>query len=160
MRGLIMQKSINLLKQLRQILFKSLNSLSEKQLLIIPEGHNNNILWNIGHVVAVQQALQYRLSGLEMYISQDVYIAFQKGSSPKDWENTPNIKEIKSFLLELPEKLDYDFQAGKFREFSEYETSAGITLSNIEDAILFNNFHEGLHLGVIMSLKKCVQRSG
>ena len=32
----------------------------------------------------------------------------------------------------------------------------GNTLTNVTDALQFNNYHEGLHLGVIMSLKKFV----
>ncbi len=152
----MMKKSIEILKQIRQLVFKSLNSFTEEQLLNIPEGRNNNILWNVGHVIAVQQALQYKLSGLEMYITEDFYIDFQKGSSPDDWEGTPDITEIKSLLLELPEKLDQDYHAKKFQDFNEYTTSAGIVLSDIEDAILFNNFHEGMHLGIIMSIRKYV----
>ncbi|MGB5463369.1 MAG: DinB family protein, partial [Aureibaculum sp.] len=30
------------------------------------------------------------------------------------------------------------------------------TLNNIQDAIEFNNFHEGIHLGYILALKKLV----
>ncbi len=35
-------------------------------------------------------------------------------------------------------------------------TSAGIRLESVEDAIAFNNFHEGIHLGYVMALKKAL----
>jgi hypothetical protein len=33
-----------------------------EQLNKIPEGYNNNLIWNIAHVVVVQQMLVYKLS--------------------------------------------------------------------------------------------------
>lgn len=38
------------------------------QLNKIPEGFNNNLIWNIGHEIVAQQALIYKSSGLEGYI--------------------------------------------------------------------------------------------
>ena len=40
------------------------------------------------------------------------------------------------------------------KEYQQYITSQGFSLNNIEEAIQFSNFHEGIHLGIIMSLKK------
>jgi hypothetical protein len=56
----------------------------------------------------------------------------------------------------LPSTLEEDFEAGIFKEYSAYKTSTGFVIDSMEKAIIFNNFHESLHLGVIMSLKKLV----
>ena len=40
--------------------------------------------------------------------------------------------------------------------YNAYETSVGIVLGNIEDALKFNNFHEGIHLGTILAQRKMV----
>jgi len=36
------------------------------------------------------------------------------------------------------------------------KTMIGYEVKNFDDALLFNNFHEGTHLGVILSIKKFI----
>ena len=43
-----------------------------------------------------------------------------------------------------------------FQNFNEYPTSTGFVLKNNRDSMEFNNFHEGLHIGVIMAIRKLV----
>lgn len=39
----------------------------------------------------------------------------------------------------------------------EYTVStANFTLKSIDDAMQFNNFHEGIHIGIILQLRKFV----
>ena len=47
-----------------------------------------------------------------------------------------------------------DYQNKIFEEYEEYTTSVKVTLSSVEDAIQFNNYHEGIHLGVVLSQLK------
>ena len=43
----------------RELFLDLVNSLSVDQLNKIPEGFNNNIAWNFGHIVITTQALCY-----------------------------------------------------------------------------------------------------
>jgi hypothetical protein len=52
------------------------------------------------------------------------------------------------------DRLDRDYQEGIFRHYVPYKTSYGVELNNIDDAIIFNNIHEGLHLGYMMAMVK------
>lgn len=149
-------KSIELLKTTRVALLKTVENLSDEQLIKIPAGFNNNILWNLAHLAVTQQALNYKLSGLPTYVSEQLMEENKKGSSPSSWSKVPDVKFIKEQLIELPEILGRDYEAGKFKQFNNYMTSAGYELKNIDDSILFNNFHEGIHLGSVMALKKLV----
>ena len=115
----------------------------------IPDGFNNNLLWNFGHCVVTQQLLCYKLSGLEMQIETDLIEQLCKATSPKDWTTPPDIQVLRELAISLPEKLAFDYADGRFKEFKPYETSAGVTLSCVEDAIEFNNFHEGIHVGYV-----------
>lgn len=149
-------KDIEMLQQTRALVERLIADLSENQLLIIPRGFRNNILWNVGHMVVAQQILHYKLSRLEMYISAELISNFRKGTSPADWSTTPDIAEVKHFLMELPARLSSDYKNDAFKAFQPYTTSTGPELRDIEDAIAFNNFHEGLHTGIIMALKKII----
>ena len=132
------------------------DGLSRDQLLAIPASHRNNILWNLGHVVVTQQRLHYRLSGLDMYVTTETEEAFRTGTSPSDWTNTPDVERIRRLLDELPERLRVDLDARRFGGFRQYTTSTGIVLRSIEDALVFNHYHEGVHMGVMLSLRKLV----
>jgi len=68
--------------------------------------------------------------------------------SKKDWKKSLDL------LATLAKKLENDYFSGKFVEFQRYPTSYGYELQNIEEAILFNNIHEALHLGYMMSMRK------
>lgn len=151
-----LSNSIKMLKTERQLILRGIENLSDEQLLKIPEGSKNNILWNLGHIIVTQQVLHYTLSRLEMRIPKELASIFRTGTSPSVWKETPNISEIKSLLLELPDKLLEDFNNGLFKEFRPYKTSTGVQLNSFEDAITFNHFHEGTHTGIILGLIKIV----
>ena len=151
--------SIKLLKKERELILNGIDNLSEEQLLITPGTHKNNILWNLGHIIVVQQLLHYMLSKLEMHISKEFVSNFRTGTSPSIWKQTPDIKQIKSIFMELPDKFLGDYQEGVFQEFKHYKTSTGVELNSFNDAVVFNHFHEGTHAGIILSLKKLVLTS-
>ncbi len=149
-------KSIDVLKKHRSLTTRALSGLSADQWLTIPEGFKNNILWNAGHLVVTQELLTYKLSGLEPHLSAALIAGCSRGTSPVDWNPAPDVDEVLRELDQSPQRLERDFAAGKFNGYQSYTTSTGIELGDIEEAITFNNFHEGLHLGVIMALRKLV----
>jgi len=152
-----MNVQISVLKKSRELVLKRIENLSHAQLLKVPEGFNNSILWNVCHLVVTQQLLHYKLSGLDCLIPDDTIEAYRKGTTPpKDPMSEEEFEEIKELLAGLPDTLAEDLNEGIFKTYKEYPTSTGFVLHNIEEAINFNNMHEGLHLGVIMSLTKLV----
>ncbi len=127
-----------------------------EQLLQIPEGFRNNIWWNIAHVVVTQQLLVYKFSDLQMRVSQEFIEKFKKGTVPDGTASEEEIKEIAAFLLSTIEWMEEDYNNGLFKEYNSYTTSMNVTLNDVDDAIAFNLFHEGLHLGAILALQKVV----
>ena len=140
----------------RNIYLSFLENYSLEQLNKIPEGFSNNLIWNIGHIIATQQGLVYRLSGLPMYISEEMKTAYQKGSYPTGATTQAEVDEIKDLLISLISKTKKDYADGKFTSYSDYTTSTGFNLKSSEEAMEFNNYHEGIHLGCLMAIRKFI----
>ena len=122
---------------------------------VIPNGLNNNIMWNLGHVVVTQQALNYRLSNLPMKVDSELVDHFKKGSVAANYDQSV-LDLLKSKFLVLVAETRKDYEAGLFKEFQTYPTSYGITLESIDDSLEFNNAHEALHLGYIMAIRRMI----
>lgn len=143
-----------ILKKSRALLMKELEGLTLDDLHKIPEGFKNNIAWNVAHLVVTQQLLHYKLSGLNPLCSDELIEAHRKGTVPTKTFTAEEFEELKELLIGLPDTLEEDFNAGIFQNYTEYPTSTGVVLDSINIAIPFNNFHEGIHYGIIRSIKK------
>ena len=127
-----------------------------EQLNKVPEGFTNNLIWNIAHVVVTQQILVYKLSGLPMMVSDEMVEKYKKGTKPEQDVTQAEADEIKELLFDTLHKLEVDYNNGIFANYQEYPTSTGYILKSVKGAIEFNNFHEGLHIGIMMSIRKFV----
>ena len=151
-----MQKHFEILIKTRQLLLKITEHLSMEQLNKIPQGFKNNIVWNIAHLAVTQQLLCYKLSGLNCLVSEEMIADFQKGTAPNHNISKEEFEAIKTQFLQLPLQLEEDYNKGIFKNYIEYKTSVNITLNSVEDGIMFNTYHEGTHLGIILQLMKFV----
>ncbi len=131
-----------------------LDNYSLDQLNTIPPGMSNNLIWNIGHVIVSQQKLVYALSGLPMHIPDSLFEKYQNGSRPDGKTTQAEVDEIKKLLSEMVEKTKSDFETGVFKEFHPYQTKTGFHLGTWKEAMEFNNYHEGIHLGIMLQIKK------
>jgi len=151
-----MKNHFQILNVTRENIISSISSLSLDELNKVPEQFSNNIIWNIGHLVATQQLLCYKLSSVAMYIDDDFINRYKKGSKVDFKVTQEEVDYILDQLKELPTLVESDYSNGKFKSYQPYTTSYKITLNTIEEAIQFNNVHEGLHFGYIMAMKKIV----
>lgn len=127
-----------------------------EQMNKIPEGFSNNLVWNLGHIIVAQQGLVYRLSGLPINVTDEMNEKYRNGSKPTGTTTQAEVDELKALLFSLLEQTKEDYTAGKFVAYKEYTTGTGFHLANIKDAMEFNNYHEGLHLGFMMNIRKFI----
>lgn len=149
--------AINVLQSGRRYLKDQIDGLTEAQLRRIPDGFNNNVIWHIGHLVATQQLLHYRRAGLPLYVDDPFVDQFKNGTSPRSWQTDPDVDQILTLFTSLPEKLAQDHTDHRFgNAYDGFTTRSGFSLNNIDEAVIFNNFHEGIHTGYVMAMKKSI----
>ena len=140
----------------RKSLLKIMETRSYEKLVKIPHGFRNSIFWNIAHLLVTQQLLCYRLSGLDLTIDEEMVSKYGKGAIATSKVSKDDIDYVRANLLILAEKLKEDYENGKFENYKPYMTSTNIELCDIQDALTFSNFHDGIHLGVVLSIMKIV----
>lgn len=149
-----MKKEIERLKKTRIFLFDLIKDLSIEQLNKIPEGFNNNIIWNIGHLLASQQGLCYVRAGIKPAVDDQLLSGFRAQTKPEAFITAEEIETIKNLSLSAFDQLEEDYNNNLFSGYTAFTTRYDIAITNIDEAIDFLLFHEGLHMGYIMAMKK------
>ena len=142
------------LRQTRRNHLSVIELLNNEQLNTIPAGFNNNLIWNLGHVLVTQQLLCYKLSGNRLRIDTNLVDKYRKGSQPEGPVSDAEIEQLKEYMLQTVDQMESDYQAGWFQEYQDYSTSYGVKLRSITDAMTFNLAHEAMHLGTMMALRR------
>ncbi|MFK8160899.1 MAG: DinB family protein [Lewinella sp.] len=150
------QTAIAYLRATRQNIQGIYNNYNFDQLNSIPAGFNNNLLWNAGHVIATMELLTYGLAGLPLPSDKEFINRYRKGSKPEPPCPDGDYGLIGEGLTQSADRLVADLETLDFSNFKEYTTSYGVTLSNIGDALTFNNMHEAMHLGTMVAFKRLV----
>lgn len=140
----------------RNLYLRFFEEYSLEQLNKIPEGFSNNLIWNIGHVIVAQQSLVYRGSNQPMKISDELLNRYKPGTHPQGPVSETELAELKGLLISLIESTIEDYKNGIFTTYNERTTGTGFHLASVQDAFEFNNYHEGIHLGYMMSIRKFV----
>lgn len=151
-----MKTNFNVWKTDRNMYLNIINGLTLEQLNKIPAGFNNNIIWNIGHVIVVQQLLTYKATNQAMYVSDELVNLYKTGTRPTNDVTQAEVDQLKALLISNTTQTENDYQKGIFTGYNELKLPTGFHIKTIEDAMEFNNYHEGMHLGYIMSIKKFI----
>ena len=150
-----MEYLFTILIQNRKLLYAILRKTRTEDLFVIPEGFRNNLYWNIAHVVVTQQLITYGLSDLPLQVPSDWVKRYSKGTAPGD-EPVPEseIGQLEELLLNTIEQTREDYRNGIFKTYNPYTTSTSVRLGSVEEALAFNVYHEGVHLGAVRALQK------
>ncbi len=152
-----MNFTFDVLSNTREQLIAILEKISLEDLNKIPENFNNNIIWNVGHILVSEHLLVHKLSGLPTTLSDDMINTYRKGTKPERDVTQKEVNEMKGLLLSTIEKTKEDYKNNIFKNYNEYTVSTtGNTLRQVDDAIQFALYHEGLHIGYIMALRKAI----
>lgn len=145
-------------RKIRRYMADMVHDLTTEQFNHIPSGFSNNIIWNLGHVVAAQQGVCYVRSGKKHKTDDDIFNDYKPGTRPGKYVDSIGIDRIKSLLIPTINIFEKDFLSGEFEVYPAWTTRYGVELADIRTAAEFLFFHEGIHLGYIAAMKKCLRK--
>ena len=152
-----MKHQIEYVKQTRLYFLSLIDGLTAQQLNEIPAGFNNNIIWNLGHLLASQQSICYVRSGNSMVIDEKYLRAYKPETKPGPFVEEAEIEEMKKLFITAIDQFEKDYENGLFSSYTAFSSRYGINVNNIDEAISFLLFHEALHVGYIMAMKHAVR---
>lgn len=133
---------------------KVLDRLSLEEINRVPQGLNNNVIWNYAHAILSTGILVYSNSNLELKFSSEWIELYKKDSKVIRDINQAEVDEIKILSSTTLTNLRMDYKNNLFKKFEVYPTSYGITLNTVEQAIEFSAIHEAVHYGYALALKR------
>lgn len=143
-------------KTSRKAYLNFFESYSLEQLNTIPHAFNNNLIWNIGHIIATHHKLIYIGSNQKGHISDELFNKYQSGTRPTFPASQEEADLLKELLISQINPTIEDLKNNIFVSYTERTTGTGFHLTSIHEAFEWNNFHEGLHLGYMMSMRKLI----
>ncbi|HEY8911509.1 MAG TPA: DinB family protein [Desulfosporosinus sp.] len=146
----------NQLKVIRSNTINAVKELSESQADSVPEGFNNNIRWNLGHIYLVQEKFAFAFIPQPMHMPLGFTELFGRDTRPSEWKAQPPILPELIKLLEdqtsrIKEKLDNRLDEAVENPFT---MPSGLTLKTIGEFLTFSMYHEGIHVQTIKMLKR------
>jgi len=147
------------IRQTRRVFVALVNSLTVEQLNIRPPGFNNNIAWNMGHIVVTTPALCYQRSGVNPDFPIPLQAAYRKDSRPTYAIQSSEISFLKELMEYSISQIEKDYSAGVFSNgFVPFSTSTyGAELNSIEEVLITTLMHDNLHLGYAQAQRRIIQ---
>ena len=149
------KEAIGMVRMVRGLHLGALKDLSAEQWTTVPEGFGNNVLWNAGHIAYYTGVFMYGPCGKPVPLPEVYKGWFKEGSSPKDWSDAPDAKDVLGRLGSQMDEIEKELGAGAFEGHQGMELF-GNKLDSIPKVLTFHCTHEGIHLGRIMSLLKLI----
>lgn len=154
-----MKESIDIMRGGRKFLINLLDGVPIEKMNEIPTGFNNNLAWNVAHMIANQQILCYRNARAEPVIADEFIDKYKTGTRPENFIDENEVKKFFQYLLSTVDEFEKDSETKMFKHYEarEFKSYPGLKLENIKDAAKFVNFHDGLHIGYCMALKRALK---
>ncbi|MBB4822868.1 putative damage-inducible protein DinB [Sporosarcina luteola] len=118
-----------------------------------PEGFNNTIRWNAGHIYS---SMEYFISSiLPAYtpVHPEWGALFGTGTNPSEWEGQPPSNEVLlEALKEQPRRVSAVVEGKWDEKLAQAITIGPLTMETVGELVEFVVWHEGTHAGLIDAL--------
>jgi DinB superfamily len=121
-----------------------------------PNGFNNTIRWNAGHIFVSMENLVRKVLGNYEPFNPEWIPHFVGGTNPEGWgENVPSNEELLAALKEQPARIMAALEGNLGRVLDEPMSIGPLhTMETAEAVVQFAIWHEGIHAGVIHGLNR------
>ena len=148
------------MEKIRNLTLKVFDRIPEEVMDIIPTGFNNSIRWNLGHIAYIQDRHVYTAAEEPIVLPDSFEQYFKMGTKPADWVGTPpSLTEIKDVLAAQPARIK-QAREGRLHEAlpKPYTNLLGVTFHTKGELLLFNFYHEAMHMEAIKYIYRAIQR--
>jgi hypothetical protein len=118
---------------------------------VVPAGFTTSIHWQLGHIATVTQELVFEKSGNEPTLPAEFTAFFKYGTRPSEWTEEPPAWDDILFQLKYQSNQIRSIFAGKLDVKIMPNPFKGET---VEELLLFNFFHETIHIGNTLAMLK------
>jgi hypothetical protein len=154
-----MELQFNIISLAQQNFIKMLDALNIEQINKVPDGFNNNLIWNYAHIVASMQMLCYFRPGLPIRLDETFVNTYKIGTRPEKFISKEEYEKVKVLADKGLDQLKEDYRNGIFKAFNPYTTSTGLNVTSIEFAITYVCLHNGMHIGAAQAIRKLVTQT-
>lgn len=125
---------------------------------IVPEGFNNSIRWNFGHIAFIQERLVFAVLGEELGVPSNYEELFSAGTKPADWKvKPPSLADILSVLTEQTTRMRESIQGNINKTLpAPFTNRLGITFHTRGETFLFSFYHEAMHMETIKRIYRAI----
>jgi len=142
-----------LMEGTRQRTLKMLQETDETQADIVPNGFNNSLRWNLGHILFIQERLLFGIAGKPMGVPESYEGMFKNGTKPADWTgNVPSLKELEEGLTAQPKRIREKL-SGQLEQRLE---TPFLGVESVGEMVVFSLNHESIHNGYMMALRRAI----
>lgn len=155
----MMSHSINKqYEMIRGFTLSMIDHLNEEMIDIVPVGHNNNILWNVGHILLAQDFLLYGWEQAAKIVKPGYAELFNQGTKPADWKGeVPSLATLAADLQAQKSRIENDFGHRWDEPLPKpFVLRPGVEMATYGEVMMFTLYHEGWHVGYIQSLKRAI----
>lgn len=140
-----MNDLLTLLEDKRARLLALTTNLSVEQYNSIPDGFNNNIIWNMGHTLAVAENYLYSKNGLPRPAHVISLAEYERGTRPILPLSAYQIDQIRTLLAE---PVNFSVEIGD--QQAKSNDAAVFMIS--EKSVNFVLFHDDYHYNSILAI--------
>lgn len=143
----------------RQMITNILKAIPADTTDTLPPTWKNCARWHAGHLIVTPYLLTYGISKQALPVPEDYRRWFSKGTTPESWssDTLPSYDELVDELVPMTTRLFEAWGDQLDQPFAEpYTTSVGVVLRTPGEALTFSLAHDGIHLGLLLALRRAL----